>query len=86
MSNKEFTHTATLRIHGRTGRFLDVGTIKVRETRTAWTDEVGRIYTKPGFWNSYRYCEMFGPALGTTKSVDELVDITPITEQTSNVQ
>ena len=77
---KKLTHIATLRIRGRTGTFVDVGTIRVKETRTAWIDEVGRVYTKPGFRNSYRYREKFGPTLGTSASVDELVGIVPISE------
>jgi len=81
---KELTHIATLRIHGRTGKYVDVGTIKVRETRTAWTDEMGRVYTKPGFRNSHRYHDKFGPALGTSASVDELVEIVPISETRSD--
>jgi hypothetical protein len=68
---KKLTHIATLRIHGRTGTFVDVGTIRVRETRTAWTDEVGRTYF---------YEKEFGPVRGATGCFDELVGIVPISE------
>lgn len=76
---KKLTHIATLRIHGRTGTFVDVGTIRVRETRTAWTDEVGRVYTK-GHLKSYFYEKEFGPARGATGCFDELVGMVPISE------
>ena len=77
---KKLTHIATLRIHGRTGTFVDVGTIRVRETRTAWTDEVGRVYSKPGSPHRAVYHQGLGPSLGATASVDELVGIVPISD------